>query len=156
MATVWRSEVKGHRVDSVWQEQKKKTNKNENRNFRASPVTTLSEERGKTSSSLASTVFPDVVARGQRSKIKVQGCGRFPPPKLGAARRCEHSSPEGGAGEHGAPRSGPRGLILAALSYGADGREVFFLCARSSATLVATKKILPASNAADGENKSES
>lgn len=26
----------------------------------------------------ASTRFPDVVAGGQRSKIKVQGCGRFP------------------------------------------------------------------------------
>lgn len=90
---------------------------------------------------------------GQRSKIKVQGCGRFPPPKLGAARRCEHSSPEGGAGEHGAPRSGPGGLILAALSYGADGRGVFFFVRRSSATLVAAKEIPPASNVADGEKQ---
>lgn len=72
-------------------------------------------------------------------------------PELGAARRCEHSSPEGGAGEHGALRSGPE-----ASSGGAELRRrrrkvFFFFVRRSSATLVATKKMPPASNIVDGE-----
>lgn len=126
MATVWRSEVRGHRVDSVWQEQKNQ-NKNENKNFRASPVTTLSEERGKTSSSLASTGFPDVVAGGQRSKIKVQGCGRFPP-ETGSRSALRAFLTGGGCRRARSPALRAGGLILAALSYGADGGE-FFFCA---------------------------
>lgn len=93
--------VRGRRADSMQQEVKKKKKPKttpENQNVGASS----NEEEGDTSSSLTSTKFPDVVAGGQRSKIKVQGCGGPPPPppRTGSRSALRAFLTGGGGSEH--------------------------------------------------------
>lgn len=128
------SEVRGHRVNSVQQERKLKTKKQKMKTntFEASPGTSR-EEKGKTSSSLTSTRFPDVVAGGQRSKTKVQGCGGFPRTRSRSARRAFLLE------------SGSGGAVAQCRRW-----EVVF-ARRSSATLAAAKKMPPASTIVDGK-----